>query len=127
MSVSRAVRPHGGAERWVLAMIGLEFAAALIMSVAGSPEGWLGGLLFGLLYAAPVLVLFLLLRAPRPALARSAGLIAVPLAFAYIALPIANWTGYHTAWEAARAVLVTAPAVVACFVLFAAGLNHSRR
>ena len=125
MSVTGVTHAHRGAERLAWVMVGLELALALVMSVAGNPEGWWGGVLFGVLYAAPVALLLMLLRARRPPLSRAAGLVAVPLAFAYIALPIANWTGYHTGWEEARAVLATVPVTIGCFAIFVAGFTSA--
>lgn len=121
MSVTRIPHAHRGAERLAWGMVGFELAVGLVMSLAGNPEGWWGGVIFGVLYAAPVAVLLWLLRSRRPGLSRAAGLVAVPLAFAYIALPIANWTGYRTGWEEARALLATIPVAIACFAIFVAG------
>lgn len=90
---------------------------ALVMLLLPNQEGSLGGVLFALIYAAPLLLLALALRSAQAGLRTVAGWAALGLAMVYSAIVVGNWSGY-SALQAATAVAVSAPTVALDLVVF---------
>ena len=104
------------------------FAMAVLLVLIGiglaftpNSEGWAAGPMFAALYALPVLAVGTAIRAQARWLRRGAGIAALLLALFYAAVPIGNWTGYSTTFDAARAVIVSVPAVLGCLAAFWGG------
>ena len=94
-----------------------QMVVALGMLVASNPEGILGGVLFALMYAAPLLLLALALGSAQPGLRTAAGWAALGLSLAYSAVVVGNWSGYSDG-QAVIAVTITVPTVVLDLVIF---------
>ena len=116
-SAMRSRQPQRTLSIVMLAVGTAELLVATLMAALGNPEGWLGGLLFGLLYAVPLLLLGAMLRSTRAWLRKTAGWAALLLVIGLAALLPANWDGYSPA-QATMAVVLTVPVVVVGLVAF---------
>lgn len=94
-----------------------QLLVAFGIAMASDAEGWLGGLLFAAMYAAPLLLLARALRSSSRMWHAVARWSALALAVLYTAVVAVNWIGYTTA-QAVAAVVLTAPAVVLDVVIF---------
>lgn len=112
----------------VLVLAGAEFVIAVVISLTPNPEGWLGGLVYFLVYGGPLLAMAWALRSGRRWLVRAAGIGAAAFGVYCLVVPIGNWAGYAGWWEQARAVIASIPPIVASVLVFwAAILRHEPR
>jgi hypothetical protein len=91
---------------------------AVGVGIAPTSEGWAGGVLYALMYAAPLFVLAWILEHRAGGLRKAAGVIALVMAVYMTAVPIGNWSGY-AALQAVFVVAITVPTVL---VLIAIGI-----
>jgi hypothetical protein len=110
---------------WIaLALGAAHVIVALGMSWSANPEGWVGSLLYALMYALPLLLVALALRSSRWFWRTLAGWVALLLATYYVLLIVVNWSGYSNS-QATFALAVTLPTVALDLVIFwAAGLHR---
>ena len=103
--------------RAAIALAAIQLLIGLLMAVAGNPEGWIGGVLFALMYAGPLLLIAWGLQRGTERWRHAAGWGAVALAAAYSLIVVGNWDGYSSP-QAAFAAGITAPTVVLDLAVF---------
>lgn len=109
---------------WIaMALAAVQVAVGIGVSVVGNAEGWVGGILYALLYALPLLLIALALRSSRSSLHTAAGWAALVLAAFYSLVVIGNWSGYSSQM-AIFAVCITVPTVALDLVIFWAIVLH---
>lgn len=109
---------------WIaIGLSGAHVVVALGMVMLGNPEGLLGGVLYALLYALPLVLIALALRSSRRWLRNVAGCAALLMAAYYSLVVGANWSGYSTQ-TSIFAVCVSAPTVALDLVIFWASVLH---
>ena len=109
---------------WIaMALAAAQVAVGIAMSLVGSSEGWVGGILYALLYALPLVLIALALRSPRSSLHTAAGWVALILSVFYSLLVVGNWSGYSSQM-AVFAACITVPTVGLDLVIFWATVLH---
>jgi len=105
----------------------IQVAVGIGMAVIGNSEGWLGGLMYALLYATPLVLIALALRSSSSRWHRPAGWAALLLGAYYALIVVGNWSGY-SAETRIFAVSITVPTVVLDLVIFwATVVRHAGR
>jgi len=105
-------------KRFVLIVGLFEVLAGVVVGATGhtfQSEGWLGGLLFIVLVAGPLLLVVLALSSGGPRVQRVMGWISAILVIYWILVVIGNWRGYSGA-QVVLSLTAIIPAVVAFFV-----------
>jgi hypothetical protein len=103
---------------WVaFALAAVDVVIGVVMAFVPNPEGWAGGILFVVFYAAPLVLMGLALRSSHPVLHTIAGWAALLLAAYDGLIVVGNWSGYSslTAFFAAG---VTIPTVALYLIIF---------
>ena len=91
-----------------LALAAMQVAVGIGMGVIGNSEGWLGGLVYAVLYATPLVLIALALRSSSSRWHRPAGWAALLLGAYYALIVVGNWSGY-SAETRIFAVSITVP------------------
>jgi uncharacterized membrane protein len=110
---------------WIaIALAAAHAAVGIGMSFVGNLDGWLGGVMYALMFALPLVLIAFGLRSPKQR--TRVGWAALVLAVLYGAVVIGNWSGYPTQ-QAVFAVAITGPTVALDLVIFWATVLHRPR
>lgn len=110
-----------------LGLAAMHLVVGFGMAVIGNPEGWLGGLMYAVLYATPLVLIALALRSSRSRWHRPAGWAALLLGAYYALIVVGNWSGY-SAETKVFAVSITVPTIALDLAIFwATVVRHAGR
>jgi hypothetical protein len=100
-----------------LGLAAIHVAVGIAMAVIGNAEGWLGGLMYAVLYATPLVLIAVALRSSGSAWHRAAGWAALLLGSYYALIVVGNWPGY-SAETMIFALGITVPTVALDLAIF---------
>jgi hypothetical protein len=118
-----AVRLLKGLAWAALGLAAIHVAVGTGMALIGNTEGWLGGLMYAVLYATPLVLIAIALRSSSTSWHGAAGWAALLLGAYYTLIVAGNWSGYSTE-TAIFAVSITVPTVALDLAIFWATVLH---